>query len=154
MTYLISACLLGCACRYDGKSRPIPKEISALAEHHTLIPVCPEILGGLPTPRPPAEIRGGRVINREETDVTDEYRRGAEEVLRLFHLLSADGVILKDMSPSCGTDGIYDGSFCRRKIAGEGITAALLRKAGVPVFGESGPPADARTVHDGGDRKK
>ena len=139
MTYLISACLLGSPCRYDGAAKPVSDRIAALCKEHTLIPVCPEILGGLPTPRSPAEITDGRVVNREGLDVTDAYLRGAREVLRLARLLDADGVILKDMSPSCGTDGIYDGSFTRRRTDGTGVTAALLREAGIPVFGEGGP---------------
>ena len=138
MVILVSACLLGVACRYDGKKKPNEAVISLLKKH-TLIPVCPEILGGLPTPRPPAEITDGRVVNREGLDVTDAYLRGAREVLRLARLLNADGVILKDMSPSCGTDEIYDGSFTRRRTDGTGVTAALLREAGIPVFGEGGP---------------
>ena len=142
MIYIVSACLLGCGCRYDGKRKEIPLEIAELQKHHTLIPVCPEILGGLPTPRPPAEIVSGRVVNREGMDVTEAYRRGAEEVLRLARLYSADGVILKNMSPSCGTNGIYDGTFTGQRIDGEGITARLLRSNGFAVFGERGPCPD------------
>ena len=142
MIYIVSACLLGCGCRYDGKRKEIPLEIAELQKHHTLIPVCPEILGGLPTPRPPAEIISGRVVNREGDDVTAEYRRGAEEVLRLARLYSADGAILKDMSPSCGTNGIYDGSFARKRTDGVGITASLLKSEGFSVFDEHGPCPD------------
>ena len=139
MVYLISACLLGTPCRYDGTSRPISEEIARLMETDTLIPSCPEILGGLPTPRPPAERQGDRIVNREGRDVTEEYLRGAREVARLFRLFRADGVILKDKSPSCGTDGIYDGSFTGTLVPGEGVTAAYLRTLGIPVFPETGP---------------
>ena len=130
MILLISACLLGEACRYDGKSREVSPEIAAIAARHTLIPVCPEVLGGLPTPRPPAERRGERVINCEGADVTEAYRRGAEATLALCRHHNAAGVILKDMSPSCGTNGIYDGSFTRRRTEGVGVTAELLLSAG------------------------
>ena len=100
MVYLISACLLGLPCRYDGAARPMSEEVAQLKERATLIPVCPEVLGGLPTPRPPAEIRGKRVINREGRDVTEEYLRGAREVARLVRQFGADGVILKVSLPS------------------------------------------------------
>ena len=136
MIYLISACLLGCPCRYDGKSKPIPEDIRALLESDTLLPVCPECMGGLSTPRPPAEIVGGRVINREGRDVSAEYERGAREVLRLARLYRADGVILRDRSPSCGTHGIYDGTFTATLCDGMGITAALLCREGIRILDE------------------
>ena len=139
MIYLISACLLGCPCRYDGRSKPIRDEIGELLSHDTLIPICPECLGGLPTPRLPAERRGERVINRGGHDVTEEYRCGAREVLRLARLYRADGVILCDKSPSCGTSGIYDGSFTRTLCDGVGVCAELLMREGIAVFGEHGP---------------
>ena len=146
MTFLISACLLGTPCRYDGAEKAIPEAIRALMPTHTLIPICPEILGGLPTPRPPAERQtDGRVRNVRGEDVTEAYERGAKEVIRLFRLLDADGVILRDKSPSCGTDGIYDGSFTRTLTAGWGITAEALRAVGIPVFSEKGPfPCDKK----------
>ena len=133
---LISACLLGCRCRYDGASRPQPW-IAALAERHTLVPVCPEQLGGLPTPRPPAERCGVRVVTREGGDVTAQYRRGAEEALRLCRLLGCNAALLKERSPSCGSGAIYDGTFTGTVTAGDGVTAELLRKNGIPVYGET-----------------
>ena len=136
MRILISACLLGCRCRYDGASRPQPW-IAALAERHTLVPVCPEQLGGLPTPRPPAERRGDRVVTRAGGDVTAQYRRGAEEALRLCRLLGCDAALLKERSPSCGSGAIYDGTFTGTVTAGDGVTAELLRKNGIPVYGET-----------------
>ena len=136
MRILISACLLGCRCRYDGASRPQPW-IAALAERHTLVPVCPEQLGGLSTPRPPAERRGDRVVTREGGDVTAQYRRGAEEALRLCRLLGCDPALLKERSPSCGSGAIYDGTFTGTVTAGDGVTAELLRKNGIPVYGET-----------------
>ena len=138
MIYLISACLIGCPCRYDGQSKPMSEDIRALFEKDVLIPVCPECLGGLPTPRPPAERQGDRVINRKGCDVTEEYQRGANEVLRLARLYRADGVILRDRSPSCGTNGIYDGSFTATLCEGEGVCAALLRREGIRVLDEHG----------------
>ena len=140
MIFLISACLLGTPCRYDGEARTISDKIASLLHTHTLIPICPEILGGLPTPRIPAERQAdGTVQNREGRDVTAAYLRGAHEVVRLARLYKVDGVILKDKSPSCGTSGIYDGSFSGRITDKTGVTAELLMREGIPVFGEDGP---------------
>lgn len=136
MKLLISACLLGCCCRYDGASKPHPL-VEALARHHTLVPVCPEQLGGLSTPRPPAERQGHRVVTREGGNVTEQYRRGAEEALRLCRLLGCEAAVLKERSPSCGHGSIYDGTFSGTLHAGDGVTAELLMAAGIPVFGES-----------------
>ena len=136
MKLLISACLLGCRCRYDGASKPLP-QIAALAERHTLVPVCPEQLGGLPTPRPPSERRGDRVVTRAGGDVTAQYRRGAEEALRLCRLLGCEAALLKERSPSCGSREIYDGTFTGTLTAGDGVTAELLRAQSIPVYGES-----------------
>ena len=110
MRILISACLLGARCRYDGVSKLQPW-ISDLAERHILVPVCPEQLGGLPTPRPPAERRGDQVMTRDGGDVTAQYRRGAEEALRLCRLLGCEAALLKERSPSCGSGMVYDGTF-------------------------------------------
>ena len=136
MRILISACLLGCRCRYDGASKPLDRA-SELAERHTLVPVCPEQLGGLATPRPPAERQGDRVVTREGADVTAQYRRGAEEALRLCRLFDCRAAVLKERSPSCGCGAVYDGTFTGTLTAGDGVTAELLRAAGIPVYGES-----------------
>lgn len=136
MRILVSACLLGVACRYDGKSKPHPA-VLALQTQHQLIPVCGEIFGGLPTPRTPAERVGDRVLTRDGRDVTAEYIRGAEEVLALARRMGCKVALLKERSPSCGTGEIYDGSFSRTLISGDGVTAALLQKNGIAVFGES-----------------
>lgn len=136
MKLLVSACLLGCACRYDGKSKPCPR-VLALMERHTLIPVCPEQLGGLSTPRPPAERREGGVVTREGGDVTAQYRRGAEEALHLARLYGCTHAVLKERSPACGSGQIYDGSFSGRLTPGDGVAAALLRENGIVVLGES-----------------
>lgn len=135
MRILVSACLLGCSCRYDGKSKPC-EQVIQLAKKHTLIPVCPEQLGGLPTPRPPAEIQGEQVMSIQGKDVTEEYRKGAEEALHLFRLLSCDLAILKSRSPSCGMGQVYDGTFTGQLRPGNGVTAALLSSQGVTVLTE------------------
>ena len=136
MKILISACLLGIPCRYDGKAKPQPWA-EALAARHDLVPVCPEQLGGLPTPRTPSERRGDRVVMNTGADVTEQYRRGAEAALRLCRLTGCEAAILKERSPSCGCGEIYDGSFSGTLTAGDGVTAELLRKNGIPVYGES-----------------
>ena len=135
MKLLISACLLGCCCRYDGASKPQPW-VEALAQKHTLIPVCPEQMGGLPTPRTPSERVGAKVLMKDGTDVTAQYRRGAEEALRLYALFRCDGALLKARSPSCGLGAIYDGSFSGTLIPGDGVTAELLKQHGIPVWTE------------------
>ena len=135
-TLLISACLLGARCRYDGGSKPQPG-VEALAEQYRLIPVCPEQLGGLPTPRPPAERIGERVLTREGRDVTAEYRRGAEEVLRLARRFGCKKALLKERSPSCGHGKIYDGSFSGTLVPGSGVAAQWLAAHGLEIFGES-----------------
>ena len=136
MTILVSACLLGCPCRYDGKSKP-NDAVLALMEHHTLIPICPEQMGGLATPRVPAERKDGGVFTERGGDVTEQYRRGAEEALRLARLYGCKYAILKERSPSCGSGQIYDGRFSRRLIEGDGGTAQLLKAHGITVLGES-----------------
>ena len=136
MNILISACLLGVKCRYDGKGKEYDV-LGALPERISLIPVCPEQLGGLSTPRPKAEIKNGRVINIEGTDVTDAFRHGAEEVGRLAELFGCKFAILKENSPSCGKGRIYNGDFSGILVSGDGICAGLLSKHGVKVFGES-----------------
>ncbi|MGM9538861.1 MAG: DUF523 domain-containing protein [Candidatus Onthomonas sp.] len=136
MNILVSACLLGAACRYDGRSKPCPG-LEALMARHTLIPVCPECYGGLPTPRPPAERRGERVITQNGLDVTVQYEKGAREALRLAQLYGCQWAILKERSPSCGAGTIYDGSFSRTTVPGDGVTARLLAENGIRVLGES-----------------
>ena len=141
MTYLVSACLLGTPCRFDGEARPVLRVI-ALSAHHTLIPICPECLGGLPTPRTPAERRGDLVIACDGRDVTEAYQRGACEVVRLARLHHADGAILKSKSPACGVGLIYDGSFTRTLCNGNGVAADALIAAGYPVTDENDPPSN------------
>ena len=136
MRILVSGCLLGVCCRYDGASKPHPGVLE-LAKQHELIPVCPEQLGGLATPRPPAERQGGRIIARTGADVTEQYCRGAEEALKLYRLLGCDAAVLKERSPSCGSGEIYDGAFSGTLTAGDGVTAELLKTNGISVYGES-----------------
>ena len=136
MTLLVSACLLGCPCRYDGKSKP-NDAVLALMSQYTLIPICPEQMGGLATPRIPAERKDGGVFTENGGDVTRQYRRGAEEALRLARLYGCKYAILKERSPSCGSGQIYDGSFSHTLISGDGVTAQLLKESGITVLGES-----------------
>ena len=133
---LVSACLLGCACRYDGKSKG-NAAVQALAKEYQLIPVCPEQLGGLPTPREPSERQGERVVMKSGRDVTAEYRRGAEETLRLAELFGCGTAILKEKSPSCGSGLIHDGGFAGGLVPGDGVTAEVLKAHGIRVLGES-----------------
>ena len=102
-----------------------------------LVPVCPEILGGLPTPRTPSERQGERVVSKTGADVTAAYQKGAEEALRLARLFGCRKALLKERSPSCGRGQSYDGSFSGRLIPGDGVTARLLEQEGIAVFGES-----------------
>lgn len=135
---LVSACLLGAPCRYDGKSIPLPSDtLLALRERYTLIPVCPEQAGGLPTPRIPSERRGGRVVNREGRDVTDAFSRGAAEALKIVKQSGCALALLKERSPSCGCGAVYDGSFTGTVVPGDGVTAEALKAAGIAVYGES-----------------
>jgi len=135
---LISRCLLGDACRYDGKSKPLPAEtLQALRAQYELIPVCPEVLGGLPTPRTPSERQGSRVVMKTGADVTAEYRRGAEIALRLAQEHQVCAAVLKERSPSCGKGIIYDGTFTGTLTNGNGVTAEVLMDAGFAVYGES-----------------
>ena len=136
---LISACLLGERCRYDARSVPLPEEtLCALRASFELLPVCPEADGGLPTPRVPSERRGKRVVNREGEDVTDFYERGARNALRIARGNGCTAALLKERSPSCGSGMIYDGSFTGTLVPGDGVTAELLKAAGLDVYGESG----------------
>ena len=129
-------CLLGVNCRYDGGGKAIP-ELEELMELAELIPVCPETLGGLPTPRTPSERKDGRVVSRDGRDVTEAFRRGAGEALKLAELFGVNCALLKERSPSCGSGMIYDGSFSGGLIPGDGVTAELLKANGIAIFGES-----------------
>lgn len=136
---LVSACLLGVACNHRAEGQPV-QEVAPLARlrlAHRLIPVCPEVAGGLPTPRSAAE-RGpdGRVRTASGDDVTDFYERGARQAVSLALAAGARRAVLKARSPSCGCHEIYDGTHSRTLVAGEGVTAEALRQAGVEVISE------------------
>ncbi len=133
---LISACLMGERCRYDGKGQRHPL-IEALSERYDLIPVCPEQLGGLPTPRTPSERRGKRVIAQDGRDVTEAFRLGADKALYIVLEQSIPRALLKERSPSCGFGEIYDGSFSGRRIPGNGVAAETLSAHGIKIWGES-----------------
>ena len=143
MKILVSACLLGVNCRYDGGNSRDENAINRLKTDE-LIPVCPEEAGGLSTPRPPVEIVGGdgndvldgkaKVMTVDGEDKTEEFLKGARHALELAQSQGATRVILKAKSPSCGCGTIYDGSFSRTLISGDGVTTALLKRHGIEVI--------------------
>lgn len=135
---LVSACLLGERCKYNGGSNALPPELlAALEERYRLVPVCPERDGGMPTPRLPSERRGERVFNAAGEDVSACFRRGAALALAAAEENGCRRALLKERSPSCGSGLIYDGSFRGVPIPGDGVTAELLKRNGVAVYGES-----------------
>lgn len=141
---IVSACLVGMKCNWKGEcslNRGLRSDFMA----GRLFPVCPEVLGGCPVPRKPAETRGGagagvldggaRVVDSEGNDVTGKFVKGAEEVLRIAREKGAKEAILKSRSPSCGCGRVYDGTFSRALVDGDGVTAALLKRNGIAVAG-------------------
>ena len=132
---LVSACLLGVCCRYDGESKPCG-EVIRLREKYILIPICPEVDGGLPIPRTPSERVGDKVLMRDGVDVTKNYIKGAEEALRLAKEYSCTCAVLKARSPSCGSGKIYDGTFSGNLTDRDGVCAELLKKNGISVYTE------------------
>ena len=133
---LVSACLLGRKCRYDGGGNYAPG-IEALAERFELVPVCPEQLGGLPTPRTPSERVGERVLSRDGADATAAFRQGAERALAIAQEQGVACALLKERSPSCGCGAVYDGTFTGAVVRGDGVTAELLKAHGLRILGES-----------------
>lgn len=133
---LVSACLIGIGCRYDGKHKT-NTEVLKLREKYNLIPVCPEIYGGLPTPRTPSERIGDKVMMKDGNDVTENYKRGAMEALELCRIYNIKTAILKARSPSCGKGEIYDGTFTGALTERDGVTAELLIANGIRVLTES-----------------
>lgn len=129
---LCSACLLGVKCRYDGKSKP-KKQVLELAKKEILIPICPEQLGGLSTPRVPSEQKNDQVISKKGKDVTPNFKLGAEQTLKIAKIFSCKEAILKQKSPSCGCGQIYDGTFSGKVIKGNGVTTKLLLENGIKV---------------------
>ena len=143
---LISACLLGMKCAWDGQNIYKSDKVIRVLKSDALIPVCPEQLGGLKTPRIPQEIQGGtgedildkkcKVLNRNGEDVTKEFITGAEETLKIAKLLHVKEFIGKSKSPSCGCGQIYDGTFSQKLIAGDGVTTTLLKRNGIRTISD------------------
>ena len=144
---LVSQCLLGIDCRYDGGNNDCPALVR-LMDRYELIPVCPEILGGMTTPRLPSERLDGRVVNSRGEDVTADFERGAEQAVRLARLYGAKYAVLKQSSPSCGTRTVYDGSFSGKKIPGMGLTAEMLEREGIRLFDEKSVDALLSILED------
>ena len=132
---IMSACLCGVNCKYSGGNNLNEKCLELFKKGEAIL-VCPEQLGGLMTPRIPAEIREDKVITKEGEDVSAQFLKGAEETLRIAKMVNAKKAILKEGSPSCGCNYIYDGNFNRTKIKGKGITASLLEKNGIKVISD------------------
>ena len=139
MKIMVSACLLGDNCKYNGGNNRSP-ELLHLLSGHKVIPVCPEVLGGLPTPRVPAEIVNGTVINREGVSVDDAFRRGAKKALEMARQEKPDLIILQSRSPSCGVKEIYDGTFSGKLVPGHGIFAEMALQAGFRVIDAEDAP--------------
>ena len=143
---VVSACLLGVPCNHMGEGSP-SEAVKALASSARLVPICPEVAGGLPVPRAAAELQpSGRVVTETGEDVTASYERGAAAAVALARAVGAAEAVLKARSPSCGCRQVYDGSFSRVLVEGEGVAAAALRRSGVRVRSEedvaAGTPAD------------
>ena len=134
-TLLVSACLLGVYCRFDGESKP-NSAVTALREKFILVPICPEVDGGLPTPRTASERIGDKVLMRDGKDVTANFRAGAEAALQRARDFSCVAALLKARSPSCGKGRIHDGSFSGTLTDGHGVTAELLIEQGIDVYTE------------------
>lgn len=136
MNILVSACLLGENCKYNGGNNKNEKVIE-LGKDHKLIPICPECFAGLPIPRVPSEIKDGKVFSKNGDDLTEEFFDGAEKALYVAEESGCTVAVLKERSPSCGFGKIYDGTFSANIINGNGIAAQLLYDNGIMIFGES-----------------
>lgn len=148
---LVSACLYGQNCKYDGTNNLLKDPIFMhLKNEGRLVCVCPEQLGGLSTPRVPCEIKDGKVFNKEGKDVTQSFNEGAQKALEIAKKNNVRVAIFKESSPSCGSKRIYDGTFSNEKISGMGICARLLIENGIPVFNEN-EVYFAKVLADGGD---
>jgi uncharacterized protein YbbK (DUF523 family) len=132
---LVSACLVGICCKYSGEDNR-SEEVLNLIESNILIPVCPEQLGGLTTPRRPVEIWDGQFLTEDRANYTAEFKRGAYETLKIAKLLKIDYAILKENSPSCGVNSIYDGTFSNERVPGSGETARILKENGYEVISD------------------
>ena len=129
-----SACLVGMACKYNGKNNNVDERVVQLVKEGKAVPVCPEMLGGLEVPRIPSEIKGDKVIMADGKDVSEAFEKGAQMALAITEAIKADTAILMPRSPSCGSDYIYDGQFCRRLIKGDGVFVRLLKNEGMKVY--------------------
>ena len=132
---LVSACLCGKQCRYDGRGSLVPV-FADLCAAGLAVPVCPEVLGGLPVPRVPCEIRGTAVVDRFGVDRTVAFTQGAAKVLAMATALGVSTAVFKERSPSCGVSFVYDGSFSSHLTPGQGVTTALLRKNSITVISD------------------
>ena len=148
--YVVSGCLAGLACRYDGGSNPCAAVIR-LVEEGRAIPACPESLAGLPVPRLPCELAEGSVLSRDGRDLTEDFLRGAQLALRTAQSRGCTAAILKSRSPSCGFGRIYDGTFSRALCPGEGVWARLLREACFALFSEEHLPPELGGKGEGED---
>lgn len=132
---IVSACLAGIKCRYNGNSFSIP-EVIAMVERGEAIPICPEVLANMPIPRPAAELRDERIVSNQGDDLTNVYWTGAQAALQIALLAGCKQAILKAKSPTCGSGRIYDGTFSGRLVDGDGIFAKLLKDKGIKVYTE------------------
>lgn len=136
MNILVSSCLCGVNCKYNGGNNE-DKRVAKLMDTHTVICVCPEVLGGLSTPRTPAEIVGDRVITKDGEDVTEAFYKGAEKALEAAEKYNVDMAILKANSPSCGCGKVYDGTFSKTLVEGDGVFAKMLKEKNIRVYSEN-----------------
>lgn len=132
---LISACLAGSKCRYDGQAKTDVR-LKKLVQEGKAVAVCPEVLGGLSVPRLPCEIRNGRVYRKDGADITDAYVTGSRKALEICRQNHCTKAILKEKSPACGVHLIYDGSFHGKTVRGHGVLASMLMEEGIPCFSE------------------
>lgn len=135
MKYAISKCLLGYNCKYDGKNN-LKDKIKELEKNNEIIEICPEVFGGLPVPRIPFELINDRAINKEGLDVTDKVINGSKKALQLILDNNVDVVILKEKSPTCGVNYIYDGTFTHTKISGSGLLTRMLKEHNIKVISD------------------
>ena len=134
---LISACLAGINCKFNGENNLLDSGIlDEISKRYYLLFICPEVFGGLSTPREPAEMKGGLVVTKTAKDVSENFKSGAEICLKIAKLNGCKKAILKARSPSCGSGQIYDGSFSKKLIFGDGVAAKLLKENGILVFSE------------------
>ena len=134
---LISACLAGINCKFNGENNLLDSGIlDEISKKYHLLFICPEVFGGLSTPREPAEIKGGLVVTKTAKDVSENFKFGAEICLKIAKLNGCKKAILKARSPSCGSGQIYDGSFSKKLVFGDGVAAKLLKENGILVFSE------------------